>query len=541
MSTTIPTKFPHRLGTYTLVRQVSKSAMSVVFEGRREAIAGVSARVAIKILHPELADNETHKHLFIQEAKNASALMHRNIVHTQDFEEVDGLLMLVMEYVEGLTAREMMRQARQHGLPVPPHVIAEIGRQICDGLHHAHSAFDNQGRVMGLVHCDVKPGNIILNNHGAVKILDFGVSKTVFEAQKKAVLRGTWGYMAPEQVNHGQVVPRTDLYALATVLYEMAASKPMYIRSEKKNQSKMRQLMQSDEPIRRVMKLGDSYKRLQDVLIRALQRDPAGRWSSAEEMGAELSKLVRDPVVAQQDMIALLMQLQRARNSKSLAGMSPMREREQTDFSGIAFRPGAEKPDVSDKDRKRFALLFLLLFPLGLVGTIFGIKQVFFPSKTEMKPVPVSSEKVEVVQPEPEMEIVDINPGDGQFEEMPKPEEAPPKKRKPKKRKSKPKVESDVEDVRITPPKETTKRDDAVASKITISADQSAKVFVDGKLLGNAPLINRQVSPGKHSIQLAPASGGIKDIKKFTIDVPAGKTLIYQWSFNDDRWLRKGQ
>lgn len=539
MSTTIPTKFPHRLGTYTLVRQVSKSAMSVVFEGRREAIAGVSARVAIKILHPELADNETHKHLFIQEAKNASSLMHRNIVHTQDFEEVDGLLMLVMEYVEGLTAREMMRQARQHGLPVPPHVIAEIGRQICDGLHHAHSASDNQGRVMGLVHCDVKPGNIILNNHGAVKILDFGVSKTVFEAQKKAVLRGTWGYMAPEQINQGQVVPRTDLYALATVLYEMAASKPMYTRSEKKNQNKMRQLMQSDEPIRRVMKVGDSYKRLQDVLIRALQRDPAGRWSSAEEMGAELSKLVRDPVVAQQDMIALLMQLQRARNSKSLGGMSPMREREQTDFSGIAFRPGAETPEVSEKDRKRFALLFLLLFPLGLVGTIFGIKQVFFPSKTEMTPVPVSSEKIEVQQPEPEMEIVDINPGDGQFEEMPKPEEAPqPKKRTPKKRQ--PKVEADVEDVRITPPKET-KKDDAVASKITISADQSAKVFVDGKLLGNAPLINRQVSPGKHSIQLAPVSGGIQDIKKFTIDVPAGKTLIYQWSFNDDRWLRKGE
>ena len=75
---------------------------------------------------------------------------------------------------------------------------------------------------MGLVHCDVKPGNVILNNHGAVKVLDFGVSKTVFEEQKKGVLRGTWGYMAPEQINQGQVVPRTDLYALAIVLYEMA-------------------------------------------------------------------------------------------------------------------------------------------------------------------------------------------------------------------------------------------------------------------------------------------------------------------------------
>ena len=172
----IPKKLPCTFGHYTLVRQVSKGGMSLVYEGRREAIAGVSARVAIKIMRPDLAENETHKNLFIQEAKNASSLMHRNIVHTQDFEEVDGLLMLVLEYVEGLTLREMMRQAHQHGLPIPPHVIAEIGRQICDGLHHAHCAADSRGKPMGLVHCDVKPGNLIINNQGAVKVLDFGLS-----------------------------------------------------------------------------------------------------------------------------------------------------------------------------------------------------------------------------------------------------------------------------------------------------------------------------------------------------------------------------
>ncbi len=540
MTTQIPTKFPYTLGTYTLVRQVSKSAMSVVFEGRREAIAGVSARVAIKILNPELADSNTHKQLFIQEAKNASALMHRNIVHTQDFEEVDGLFMLVMEYVEGLTAREMMRQARQHGLQIPSHVIAEVGRQICDGLHHAHSAADTQGRMMGLVHCDVKPGNIILNNHGAVKVLDFGVSKTVFEEQKKGVLRGTWGYMAPEQVNQGNVVSRTDLYALAIVLYEMAASKPMYTRKERKDPNKIRQLMQQDEPIRRVMKLGEGYKSLQDVLIRSLQRDPAARFSSADEMGQALDGLVRNSVVAQQDLIALLMELQRARKKR---GLSPMREQEQNDFSGIAFKPSNRRvvADMPEKDRKKFALLILLLFPLALVGTIFGVKQMLFPTPTEMTPVPVQTEPVEKVQ-EPELEIIDVNPGDGEFEAMPeedlKPVSKPKTKSKPKRRKPKPVVE-EVDDARIAPSK--TKNDDASPAKITISADQSAKVFIDGKLVGSAPIIKYQLSAGKHSVQLAPATGGIKDIKKFTVDVSAGKNVIYQWSFNDDRWLRKGE
>ena len=539
MSSRIPTKFPHTLGTYTLLREVSRSAMSIVYEGRREAIAGVSARVAIKMLHPELGDQERHKGLFIQEAKNASALMHRNIVHTQDFEEVDGLYLLVMEYVEGLTAREMMRQAHQHNLPIPPHVVAEVGRQICDGLHHAHSASDTQGRPMGLVHCDVKPGNIILNNHGAVKVLDFGVSKTVFEQQKKGVLRGTWGYMAPEQINQGQVVPRTDLYALAVVLYEMAASKQMFSRKEKKDPEKIRQLMQSDEPIRRVMKLGDSYKQLQEVLIRALQRDPAARFFSADEMGKSLAELVRDPVIAQQDMIALLMELQRVRKSNPLGTLSPMRERDQMDFSGAAFKPNGKRPkkDVPEKDRKRFALVFLLLFPLLLVGTLFGVKQLLFPANTEVKPVPVEVEE-KVVQ-EPELDIIDVNPGEGDFEEMPEPEPKP--KPKPKrKQKSKPKPE--VEDVRITAPKEvkpTKSVDDALPGKVTISADISAKIFIDGKLIGPAPIINKQIAPGTHSVQLAPASGGIKDIKKFTIDVKPGKNAIYQWSFNDERWLRK--
>ena len=141
----------------------------------------------------------------------------------------------------------------------------------------------------------------------------------------------------------------------------------------------------------------------------------------------------------------------------------------------------------------------------------------------------------EKVAQEPELDIIDVNPGEGEFEEMPEPEPKPKPKRKRKK-------VQEVDEVRITPPKEvkpTKKVDDKIPAKITISADISAKIFIDGKLVGPAPIINKQISPGKHSVQLAPASGGIKDIKKFTIDVQPGKTMIYQWSFNDERWLRR--
>lgn len=536
----LPTKLPQQLGTYTLVRQVSKGGMAIVYEGRREAIAGVTARVAIKMMKPELASKELHKNLFIQEAKNASSLMHRNIVHTQDFEEVDGMLMLIMEYVEGLTAREMMRQANQNGLHIPPHVIAEIGRQICDGLHHAHCAADSRGRPMGLVHCDVKPGNIIINTQGAVKVLDFGVSKILAEENKEAVTRGTWGYMAPEQIKGDNLVPRTDLFALAIVLYEMAASKQMFRSAEKKDFAKMKSLMDSDEPIKRVMRLGPSYKHLQEVLIRALQRDPAARFSTAAEMGQELGKLVSDPVIAQQELVILLGKLQQAREKRRAGGfVSPIHERDQSNFSGVAFQP--RHRDMESNQQK--SLLALLAIPVVIVILLFGLKQScgdapeIQETKVDTLPPPVQEEP-------PAMEILEGNPGEGQFEEMPtEPEpEVKSTKRRTKPKETEPKPE--IEEIRITPPKEEKKPDttsdsqDANVGQVTISADKSAKIFIDGRLVGPAPVIRKKLSAGEHRIYIAPSAG---TIKKFTIQVDPGVELIYQWSFDDERWLRKGK
>lgn len=535
----LPTKLPQQFGTYTLVRQVSKGGMAVVYEGRREAIAGVSARVAIKLMRPELAVKETHKNLFIQEAKNASSLMHRNIVHTQDFEEVDGMLMLIMEYVEGLTAREMMRQAHQNGLHIPPHVIAEIGRQICDGLHHAHCAADSRGRPMGLVHCDVKPGNIIINNQGAVKVLDFGVSKTLAEENKETVTRGTWGYMAPEQIQGDNLVPRTDLFALAIVLYEMAASKQMFRSAEKKDFAKLQSLMATDEPIKRVMKLGPSYKHLQEVLIRALQRDPAARYATAAEMGQELGKLVADPVIAQQELVILLGKLQKIREKKRAGGfVSPLHERDQSNFSGVAFHPRHRNVE-STQQKSLFALLAI---PVVVVIVLFGLKQSCNNEvqPTEMKTAPIQVEEVK----SPVIENLEGVPGEGEFEEMPE-EPKPEPKPKPKRRKA-PKLETNpnVEDVRIVPEKVEKKTStssdtpDANVGQVTISADKSAKIFIDGRLIGPAPVIRKKLSPGEHRIYIAPSAG---NIKKFTIQVEPGVEMIYQWSFDDERWLRKGK
>ena len=118
---------PERLGRYRLVRPISTGGMARVFEARRESLAGVHPRVAIKVILPNFADNRPFQDLFVHEARIGSMLQHQNVVQIQDFDCQDGLYYLVMEYVDGLTLRRMVSLCRRHGVPVPLDVIAEIG------------------------------------------------------------------------------------------------------------------------------------------------------------------------------------------------------------------------------------------------------------------------------------------------------------------------------------------------------------------------------------------------------------------------------
>lgn len=538
-----PKKFPVQLGRYKLTRLISRGGMAYVYEARRESMAGVSPKVAIKMILPEKAADEAYKDLFITEAKVSSTLMHRNLVHIQDFDEIDGSFFLVMEYVEGVTLRDAIRTARTHGIPIPVHVIAEVGRQICDGLHHAHQATTNEGRPLGLVHCDIKPSNIIVNSQGMIKVLDFGVSQASISTSTNKALRGTWGYMAPEQMESDLVSPRTDLFSLAIVLYEMASLKPMFGKKEKTNHREMKRMLKSDEAARRSNSLSGQNNALISHLVRALQRDPSGRYISADEMGGALASLVPDPVTARTDLNSFLRKIEDLKRSGERTGMiSPADELD--DFSGQPVQDlvgGKKKSKRSEEKRKRrFGLVFLLFFPLVLVSSMYGVITYF--SGTEPKaPAATKVSPKEV----PKLEIIEETKSEGNFEEPPP---KPKARKKPKKKVEKvvppePEViEEPVEEVvepepevRIVP--EPRKVEPSGVGRITISADQSAKVFIDGKPITMAPLYKYEISAGEHRIHIARENG---QIKKFTVNINGGDSLIYQWSFADSRWLRSG-
>jgi eukaryotic-like serine/threonine-protein kinase len=291
---------PERLGRYRLVRPLSVGGMACVFEARRESLAGVSPRVALKVILPDFAADNAFQSLFVNEARIGSQLQHQNLVQIQDFDRDGSRFYIVMEYVDGITLRRITGICRQIGLSVPVDVVAELGRQAAEGLYYLHSAAAEDGTPLHLVHRDIKPSNLMLNGQGVVKVLDFGISKALFNREKAGTVKGTWGYMSPEQAQGGEVGPLADVFGLACVLYELAALEPLF---PEKGASEIRDLLLKDEAARRASTLVGPYAVLVPTLIRALQRDPAARFASMQTFGRALLGLLSDPPSSQEHLV----------------------------------------------------------------------------------------------------------------------------------------------------------------------------------------------------------------------------------------------
>ncbi len=201
---------------YRLIRKIGEGGMGVVYEAEDVRLGRT---VAIKLLQPSISENPEVRLRFLREARAASALDHPNLCTIYTVEELpDGSLLLVMACYRGQTVAELLLTS---GAMDAAH-IRNVGRQTAAGLHAAH--------MSGIVHRDIKPGNIFLLNSGTVKILDFGLSRFADQHQLTAPhqVMGTLAYMPPEQLAGDSVDHRADIWALGAVLYEMAAGHPPF-------------------------------------------------------------------------------------------------------------------------------------------------------------------------------------------------------------------------------------------------------------------------------------------------------------------------
>ena len=224
---------PRRLGRYILHERMARGGMAEVYRATLSGEGGFERAVAVKCIHPDLAGDPALEERFIQEARTVGALHHANIVQVLELgRERDGTLFIAMELIEGRDLRDVLRRARALGTPVPLPLAAYVVSEVAKGLAYAHRATGPDGRPMGVVHRDVTPRNILIGFHGEVKVIDFGIAKgtvrTLFS--DPSVWKGKLGYMSPEQLECAEVDHRSDIYTLGLVLFEMVAGRRLFER-----------------------------------------------------------------------------------------------------------------------------------------------------------------------------------------------------------------------------------------------------------------------------------------------------------------------
>lgn len=288
--TTEPTDPAKRhLGRYVIYDEIARGGMGTVHVGRLLGPVGFRKLVAVKRMSPLLASDPETVRRFQAEAAVTARVLHPSVVSTLDIVAEQGELFLIMELVRGDSLARLLAVARERSEPVPVSVALAIMTSVLAGLHAAHEATDEEGRPLGLVHCDVSPQNILVGVEGLARIADFGIARSRFEpaADEGRRLRGKARYLAPEQLDYdtARVDRRSDIFAAAAVLWEMLAGRPLFDGDD--TASIIEKILAGEVPALRSLR-ADVPASLDVVIERALGRAPESRQSTAAELAEAL-------------------------------------------------------------------------------------------------------------------------------------------------------------------------------------------------------------------------------------------------------------
>jgi serine/threonine-protein kinase len=208
---------------YRLIRTIASGGMAQVYEATAHGERGFSRRVAVKRIRPQHAGDEAMRRMFFDEARIAGRLHHANIVQVLDYGEVDGDDFIVMEYVDGIDADRAVARA-----PMPDALALYVVSEVAHALAYAHSATDEEGRPLGIVHRDVSPHNMLFSWEGHVKLADFGIALAAVREEKTrtGIVKGKLAYMAPEQARGVSIDGAADVYALGATLHALINGAP---------------------------------------------------------------------------------------------------------------------------------------------------------------------------------------------------------------------------------------------------------------------------------------------------------------------------
>lgn len=279
-------------GKYEIIARLGKGGMAEVDLAAVRGPGGFNKLVVLKRLR---SDDEAYRAMFLDEARLAALLHHPNVVQTYEVSELDGSYFIAMEYLDGQSLDKIIRETQKIGKPLEARLCARLVADALSGLHYTHELCDYAGTPLEVVHRDISPHNLFLTYEGNVKVLDFGVAKTIASTGETqvGVVKGKLAYMAPEQAGGETLDRRTDIFSIGVVLWELLTLQRL--RTADSAAGLLNEALQGRSPDLTQFR-PEVDRRLETVLWRALAHYPRRRFQTAQEMRDALNDyLASDP------------------------------------------------------------------------------------------------------------------------------------------------------------------------------------------------------------------------------------------------------
>jgi len=302
---------------YKVLERIAAGGMAEVFRAESAGLEGFKKLVAIKRVLPHLSEKKQFIGMFLDEARVCAHLSHSNCVQVFDIGVGDNTYFIVMEFVDGSDLKGVIEQRKKLNQPFPVEEATLICVRICEGLAYAHELTDGKGRSLHIVHRDMSPPNVLLTRHGEVKIVDFGLAKanSQLEHSEPGIIKGKFGYLSPEAAQGQPVDPRTDVFAVGIILWELLAGRRLFLGDTDLETVRMVQRAEIP-PLRQFNpKVPPELERL---LHKSLAQDPAKRYQTAREFGRDLNGILfhMGRAVSSFDISQLVLPIWRERQQK---------------------------------------------------------------------------------------------------------------------------------------------------------------------------------------------------------------------------------
>jgi serine/threonine protein kinase len=280
-------------GRYQMLRKVADGGMAEIYLARQTGDEGFSRLVIVKRVLPGFASDPHFRNMLVDEAHIAMTLNHTNVVPVLDLGRAEGSFFLVMELVDGWDLGMVYQRGHDAGFPFPLGLALYVIAETCRGLAYAHGRRDGDGRPLGIVHRDVSPQNVLLSEHGEVRLTDFGIAKALNKRERTqtGIIKGKLDFMSPEQALGGDIDSASDIFAAGTMLYLLATGKRPF--ASPSDFEALLRVQRAEFTPAEAARPGLSAG-VAAIIKRAMQLRTADRYRSAEEMTLAVEAVMRE-------------------------------------------------------------------------------------------------------------------------------------------------------------------------------------------------------------------------------------------------------